>query len=58
MASAPTLYAVGGSGAHGGLSQGAAALKGEIADSPATLAGVAFTPAQEIAAAAKDATPT
>jgi ribonucleoside-diphosphate reductase alpha chain len=50
MMSAPTLYAVGGTGAHGDLVQGATALKGEIAESPATLGGVAFAPAQEIAA--------
>ena len=42
--------AVGGAGAQGGLSQGATALKGEISESPATLAGFAYTPAQETAA--------
>ena len=36
MMSGPTLYAVAGSGAQGGLTQGATALKGELAESPAT----------------------
>jgi ribonucleoside-diphosphate reductase alpha chain len=47
---APALYAVGGSGAHGGWVQGATALKGELAESPEMIGGVAFTPATEIAA--------
>jgi len=46
---APALHAVGGSGAHG-LVQGATALKGELAESPALVGGVAFSPALEAAA--------
>ena len=50
MMSGPTLYAVAGSGAQGGLTQGATALKGELAESPLGLGGVAFTAAIEAAA--------
>jgi ribonucleoside-diphosphate reductase alpha chain len=44
---APALYAVGGSAAHGAYAQGATALKGELAEPPATMGGVAFSPAAE-----------
>ncbi len=47
---APALYAIGGTGAHGGYVQGATALKGELAESPEMIGGVAATPAAEVAA--------
>ncbi|MGD0188568.1 MAG: vitamin B12-dependent ribonucleotide reductase [Roseiarcus sp.] len=48
---APALYAVGGSGAYGGWAQGATALKGELAEPPAMIGGVAEAAAERRAEA-------
>jgi ribonucleoside-diphosphate reductase alpha chain len=47
---ARVVQSIGGSGAQGYASAGATALKGEPAESPATVGGVAFSPATEVAA--------
>ena len=47
---ARVVQSIGGSGAQSYAPQGATALKGELAESPATLGGVAFAPATETAA--------
>ncbi|HZZ24369.1 MAG TPA: vitamin B12-dependent ribonucleotide reductase, partial [Roseiarcus sp.] len=44
---APAIQATGGSGAHGGLVQGATALKGELAERAAPAAGSSLAPASE-----------
>ncbi|HEY1942460.1 MAG TPA: vitamin B12-dependent ribonucleotide reductase [Roseiarcus sp.] len=47
---APAIHSVGGSGAQSVYTQGATALKGALEEPPATMGGVAFTPAAETAA--------